>query len=99
MWSAMRVPRRIKNHIDGSQARVIWNVAFHIFSIQTIEFTILANNIQCVNDVRSLGQLLALVISIGALGAMAADAITQHRNKLYGVPLRDPKGAPEELSQ
>ena len=89
MWKAMRLPRRLKNHIDGSQARIIWNIAFHVFSIQTIEFTILANNIQCVNDIRSLGQLLALVISVGALVAMTVDAITKHRSKLYGVPLRD----------
>ncbi|RPB19334.1 hypothetical protein L211DRAFT_842745 [Terfezia boudieri ATCC MYA-4762] len=88
MWMALSVPRRIKKHIDGSQARIIWNTTFLVYSIQTLEFNVLANNIQGVNDLRSLGQLLALVISMGALLAMIAGAITKNRRSLYGAPLR-----------
>ncbi|KAF8432621.1 hypothetical protein BGX38DRAFT_244775 [Terfezia claveryi] len=87
MWMALSVPRRIKNHIDGSQARIIWNITFLVYGIQTLEFTILANNIQGVNDLRSLGQLLALIISVGALLAMIAGEITKNRRRVYGVPL------------
>lgn len=87
MWMTMSVPRRIKNHVDGSQSRVIWNITFLVYSIQTLEFTILANNVRGVNDLRSLGQLLAFGISVGALLAMSAGAITKSRRKRYGVPL------------
>lgn len=89
MWTLVSIPRRIKNQIDGSQARIIWNIAFLLYSIQTLEFTILANDIQGVNDMLSLGQLLPLVISVGALLAMCGEAITKDRRKLYGVPLQD----------
>ena len=89
MWIALSIPRRLKSCIDGSQARVIWNVTFLIYSIQRLEFSILANEIQDVNDLQSLGQLLALVVSVGALVAMSVEAITKKRGGLYSVPLRD----------
>lgn len=88
MWVALSVSRRLKNHIDGSKARILWNITFLAYSIQTLEFTILASNIKGVNDLQSLGQLLALVISVGALLAMCAGAVTKNRRGRYGCPLR-----------
>jgi len=88
------VPRLLRNYIDGSQARIIWNIANLLNSIQILEFTILANDIGEVNDLRSLGQLLALGISVGALVALITDAMTKERSKLYGFPLRDREDSP-----
>ena len=55
----------------------------------TLEFTISGNDIQGVSNVRSLGQLLPLVVSVGTFMAMVADAVMKQRRVHYGFPLRD----------
>jgi len=72
-----------------SQARTIWNIAVLMFSIQRLELSILANEIRGVNDLLTLGQLLPLIISVGALVMMGMDVINDNRKKLYGAPLLD----------
>ena len=86
--------RRIKEYLENWQVGSIWNLAFLVFSIQRLEFTIAANEIQGVNDVRALGQLLPLLISVGALMMMMGKAITANRRKGLCDPLRGNRSSP-----
>jgi len=95
LWTAFRVLQGIKYRIDGFQARIIWNAGSLIFSILKVEFSILINDIQGVNNLRSVGQLIAAIVSVGAFITMVAEVISKERTKLYGFPLRIPDLSPD----
>jgi len=95
LWTSLRALRRAKNRIDGFQARIIWNSVFLIFGVLKVELTIVANEVYDVNSLRSAGQLIAVVVSLGALAAMVTETVTRERRKLYGFPLRVREGSPD----
>ena len=88
------VIQRVRNNIDGIQARIILNIAALIYSILRVEFTIVVNKIQGVNDLNTTGQLIPFVVSLGAMLAMIGEVITRERRELYGSPLRAGKSSP-----
>ena len=87
LWAPLTGIRRVRNRINGPQARVIWNTVVLLFSILRVEFTIAANQIKGVNNLDTTGQLIPFVISVGAMLAMITDGITRERKKIYGFPL------------
>lgn len=94
LWAVLSALRRARNHIDGFQARIIWEIVVLIFCILRVEFTIAANQIQGVNELDTTGQLIPFVVSLGAMLALIAEAITRERRKVYGFPLLAGKISP-----
>ena len=88
-----RAIHRIRNNI-GDQARIILNIAALIYSILRVEFTIVVNKIQGVNNLNTTGQLIPFVVSLGAMLAMIGEVMTRERRELYGFPLRAGKSSP-----
>ena len=85
--------QRVRHNIDGVQARIILNIVALICSILGVEFTIVVNKIQGVNNLNTTGQLIPFVVSLGAMLAMIGEVMTRERRELYGSPLRAGKSS------
>ena len=92
--SVLGAIHRVRNYIDGVQARIILNTVALICSILKAEFTIAVNEIQGVNNLNTTGQLIPFVVSLGAMLAMIGEVMTRERRELYGSLLRAGKSSP-----
>jgi len=65
----------------------VWNLVSLITSITLVELTIKLNDMKAVNALTSSGQLMALIVSIGAFMYVILEIVARQRRISYGERL------------